>query len=123
VVSSSGILVYAKQNLVWPRANRGISIFQLVRLTALGLVSFPAGAFEDCLHNVLQHKQAERAASLLSRWLSGYAFFFVDTNFESAGKPGAALAVPACSGAKPMRLGVQRLAFRLAPMYVSGAQP
>jgi hypothetical protein len=115
--------VYAKQNLVWPRSNRGISIFQLVRLTALRLVCLQAGAFEDCRRSMLQHKQAARAASLLSRWLSGYAFFFVDTNIESVGKPGAALAVFAGSGAEPMRLRAERPVLRLAAMYVSGAQP
>jgi peptide/nickel transport system substrate-binding protein len=57
--------------------------------------------------NVLLQKQAEPAAALLPRWLSGYAFLFnVDTNLERAKELRRGLRANEAGGAEPLRLRV-----------------
>jgi hypothetical protein len=106
VLSSSGILVSAKQNVPSPRA---LFDLQLAKMDLIELAPEPGPprnaredenleAFAGCIAGavgsaaslgrgtiagVLLQKQAEPATALLPQWLSGYSFLLtVDTNLD-----------------------------------------
>lgn len=124
MLSSSGILVSAKQNVPSPRAlfDLQLSKMDLIDLapdlvrratqekmriwqpSPVALLA-PWEALSSSLGRgttagVLLQKQAEPAAALLPQWLSGYAFLFtVDTNLDRAKEMRAAWVANFVAGA------------------------
>ena len=142
MLSSSGILVSAKQNVLSPRALFDLQLGKMdlielvpdlarlathekMRIWQPSLVALlaPREARSSSLGRgtmagVLLQKQAEPAAALLPQWLSGYAFLFtVDTNLDRVKEVRAAWVANFAVGAASLPPA------QLSPPGAAGARP